>query len=61
MRLMKDTQSHDEDGVIKPGAKLSGNAYATAARGPRHPAPRPRQRGARRGRLRRARHRAADS
>ncbi|MFD6221228.1 hypothetical protein [Nocardia asteroides] len=24
---MKDTRSHDEDGVIKPGAKLSGNAY----------------------------------
>lgn len=27
MREMKNTQSHDEDGVIKPGAKLSGNAY----------------------------------
>ncbi|PKV76769.1 hypothetical protein [Nocardia fluminea] len=27
MREMKNTQSHDEDGVIKPGAKLSGNDY----------------------------------
>ncbi|MGY0497464.1 hypothetical protein ACWZHB_03070 [Nocardia sp. FBN12] len=27
MREMKNTQSHDEYGVIKPGAKLSGNAY----------------------------------
>ncbi len=27
MREMKNTQSHDEDGVIKPGAKLSGNGY----------------------------------
>lgn len=27
MRLMKDTQAHDEYGVIKPEAKLSGNAY----------------------------------
>lgn len=24
---MKDTRTHDEDGVIKPGAKLSGNHY----------------------------------
>ncbi len=24
---MKDTRAHDEDGVIKPGAKLSGNDY----------------------------------
>lgn len=28
MRLMKNTQGHDEGGVIKPGAKLSGNAVA---------------------------------
>ncbi|MCP2320954.1 hypothetical protein APR12_006344 [Nocardia amikacinitolerans] len=27
MRPMKNTQSHDEEGVIKPEAKLSGNAY----------------------------------
>ncbi len=27
MRQMKNTQSHDEEGVIKPEAKLSGNAY----------------------------------
>ncbi len=27
MREMKNTQSHDEDGVIKPGAILSGNDY----------------------------------
>ncbi len=25
--LVKDTRTHDEDGVIKPGAKLSGNDY----------------------------------
>ncbi|PWV79681.1 hypothetical protein DFR69_102747 [Nocardia neocaledoniensis] len=24
---MRDTRTHDEDGVIKPGAKLSGNDY----------------------------------
>ncbi|RBO79813.1 hypothetical protein [Nocardia puris] len=24
---MKDTRTHDEDGVITPGAKLSGNNY----------------------------------
>lgn len=25
--LVKDTRTHDEDGVIKPGAKLGGNDY----------------------------------
>ncbi|WP_181725742.1 hypothetical protein [Nocardia gipuzkoensis] len=38
MRLMKNTQGHDEGGVIKPGAKLSGNAVAGATRNrPRAP------------------------
>ncbi|WP_227999109.1 hypothetical protein [Nocardia australiensis] len=27
MPQMKNTKSHDEDGMIKPEAKLSGNAY----------------------------------
>ncbi|WP_435593804.1 hypothetical protein [Nocardia sp. bgisy118] len=27
MRPMKNTKSRDEDGVIKPDAQLSGNAY----------------------------------
>jgi hypothetical protein len=32
MRPMKNIQGHDEDGVIKPGAKLGGDAVAGAAR-----------------------------
>ncbi|GEM29540.1 hypothetical protein NN3_05470 [Nocardia neocaledoniensis NBRC 108232] len=27
---VKDTRTHDEDAVIKPGAKLSGNDYVVA-------------------------------